>query len=122
LLAEIPLDAGAHGPGPSALSFDSRMIALPDDQKDLRLYSIPEGKPLATLSAPGSKRIAGEHAIEFSRDGRWLLALGEDGEVIAWDLHVIRGMLTELGLDWDAPASQWKSPPRLSVASEPDRN
>jgi hypothetical protein len=101
--ADIALEpAAADLPRSTAFSPDSRMIAAPHNEVDLRLYRVPDGQELATLSAPGSARVFGGQCLEFSRDGRWLLALREDGEVIAWDLEVIRRELAGLGLDWDA--------------------
>jgi WD40 repeat protein len=101
LAAEIPLEPSAYdGPRPWAFSPDSRLVALPYNQVDVRLYRVPDGDELATLPFAGSQRIARARSLEFSRDGRWLLALHEDGEVVAWDLLLIRRELRRLGLDW----------------------
>jgi WD40 repeat protein len=99
--AVMPVEPGAYdGPRASAFSADSQMIALPFNQVDVRLYRVQDGQELATLSSPGAQRIGWGRALEFSRDGRWLLALREDGEVIAWDLRTIREKLAQLDLDW----------------------
>jgi serine/threonine protein kinase/WD40 repeat protein len=122
VMAEIALDPSAYNlPRPSAFSPDSRMIAVPYNQVDLRLYRVPDGQELATLSAPGSARIFGGQSIEFSRDGQWLLALREDGEVSAWDLHVIRRELAGLGLGWEAAESLPAAPPADKPSIPPSR-
>ncbi len=97
----IPIEVGASAPPSIAFSPDSQGLAVPYNNTDVRLFEVPTGRELATFAPPNPAWIGNFHGLEFSADGRRLLAAKGDGEVVAWDLPVIRAELAKLGLDWD---------------------
>ena len=99
------LDLGASTPPSLAFSPDCKMLAVTYNRVGLRLYEIPSGRVLAGFGWPGAALLSGAKAIEFTHDGRWLMAARDTGDVVGWDLDVIRRELKGLGLDWSAPAA-----------------
>jgi WD40 repeat protein len=97
----IALEAGTGFPPPLEFSPDNRMIAVPWNRTQMRLYDTATGRELATLTPANPASIIGGKALEFSPDGQWLLAARDNGETVAWNLPVIRGELAKLGLNWE---------------------
>ncbi len=104
-VSDIALNLGASVPPAIAFSADSRMLAVAYNRTDIRLHEVSSGRALAILSPPNQSQIAGGHGIEFSRDGRWLILAREGGDVVAWDLGVVKTELEKLGLGWDGAST-----------------
>ena len=100
-LWEIPLDASASMPPSFSFSADGALLAIAYNRYEVRLYDTATARELATFSPPFPGQIIGAHGLTFSADGRWLVAAKDDGDVIAWDLPVVRAKLAALGLDWE---------------------
>lgn len=91
-------------PGSFAFSPDNRIFAVVANRTLVRLYDISTGRELATLTPPRLAPISGGRALTFSPDGQWLLAAKHDGEVVAWNLPMLRRELAGFRLDWkDSP-------------------
>lgn len=138
---QVPMDIGAGGPAPIAFTPDGTTIATPHNRYDLQLRDLRNGQELVTLSAPDPVQIDGKESMGFSTDGQFLSALRTDGQLIEWNLALVRSELARLGLAWTidsgiaptnaptnrgtteehptsiAPASEMPSPSRLSVPS-----
>ena len=84
-------------------SADSRMVAVQDPSRIIRLVETTTGRTLARLESPD---LCGAVHGNFSPDGSRLVVTTNEprGAVHVWDLRAIRKHLTEMGLDWDAPA------------------
>jgi len=96
LVREINMDA-RRPTSDVALSPDGRLVALGDADGYVTVWPLPEGEPIARLSA-GRVRI---NVLQFGPDpvvradldhdeetGRWVLAAGDaSGSVTIWDLH-----------------------------------
>jgi WD40 repeat protein len=95
------LEIGSGSAPPVEFSQDGRVFAIPYNRMQVRLYESATGRELATLSPPNPAQIIGGKALEFSRDGQWLVAAKNDGETVAWNLPEIRSELKKLGLDWE---------------------
>jgi signal transduction histidine kinase len=100
LAREWHLDVGAGGPPSVAFSPDSATLAVAHNRFDARLLEISSGRELATFSPPHPGQVGASRSITFSRNGRWLVVGKQDGEVVAWDLPVVRAELARLGLNW----------------------
>lgn len=104
--ARVPLDLGAGEPAALVFHPDNRSVAVVHNRFDIRLYDVATARELATFIAPTAAAIVGFSSLGFSPDGRFLRAVRGDGEVIEWDIPVVRAELTKLGLDWsDAPGA-----------------
>ena len=117
----IPLETGAGTPPPFTFSPDGQLLAVVFNRFDVRLFDPETARPLATLSPPFPAQIQGVSGLAFSADGHELFAAKQDGEVVSWDLPVLRNELATLGLDWDTPevaapvAARHRTPARLSI-------
>jgi WD40 repeat protein len=65
----------------AALSPDGLMAALAGSDNAIQLWSVQNGKPIATLSGPGKSVLS----LQFSRDSK-LLAAGADKALWLWDI------------------------------------
>jgi signal transduction histidine kinase len=124
VVREIPLELGAGFPPSTVFSPDGTTLALSHNRFDVRLLDLATGRERATLSAPHPAQVDWSQGLAFSSDSRWLLAAKQNGEVVGWDLPVIRAELSKLGLDWnddmltrfDSRGSE-KAEPSLTAAS-----
>jgi eukaryotic-like serine/threonine-protein kinase len=84
-------------------SADSRVLAVQDASKVIRLVETATGRTLARLESPD---LCTAWDATFSPDGSRLVVTTNEprGAAHIWDLRAIRKRLTEMGLDWDAPA------------------
>ena len=105
LAFESALDLGASTPPAIAFSPDSRVLAVAHNRTGIRLHELPSGRVLAKFSGPSIAQIVGAHGIEFSQDGRWLIVARDNGDVVGWELDIMRRDLTTLGLDWAQPTA-----------------
>jgi signal transduction histidine kinase len=96
----IPLEVGAGTSPGVCFAPDGQMLAVAYNRQEVRLYETASGRELATLSPPNPVPIAGGAGLAFSSDARWLIAARNDGDIVAWELPVIRTELAKLGLDW----------------------
>lgn len=77
-----------------ALSPDESVLASCSADASVRLWSMPEGRPLGTLQSQSSP---GLNCVAFSSDGRALAAGRQDGGMLVWDVgqrqctHIIQG-------------------------------
>ncbi len=87
-------------PGVAAFRADGKVLAISSGRKSIRLIDPATGADLATLEAPA---VLGG-GITFHPDGSRLYAAAEAGHIHDWDIALLRGELSELGLDWAEPA------------------
>lgn len=99
LLRKIPLAVGIGTAPAFTFTPDGQIFALAHNRQDVRLFDSSTWSELATLANPIP--IGGPAGLAFSADARWLLAARHDGDIIAWELPVVRAELAKLGLDWD---------------------
>jgi WD40 repeat protein len=79
-----------------AVSPDSRTLATGGEDRMIRLWEIPGGRPLAQWEVQGGA-VTG---LAFRLGGRGIASGASDGVVKLWDLASIRRELAALGLDW----------------------
>jgi WD40 repeat protein len=79
-----------------AVSPDSRMLATGGADQMIRLWELPDGRPLAQWEG----HEGAVTALAFRLDGRGLVSGASDGVLKLWDLASIRRELAALGLDW----------------------
>ena len=65
-----------------AFSTDSRVLASAGADGMIRLWSVPDGRPLNTIEA----HTGWVQTVAFSPDGRWLASGGNDAVVRVWDV------------------------------------
>ena len=81
---------------------DSRLVALLDASKIIRLVEVETGRVIARLESPDSGDVV---FATFSPDGSRLVLVPDNNPAVhVWDLRAIRKRLAAMGLDWDAPA------------------
>jgi signal transduction histidine kinase len=100
---EIPVQIGSSIAPAIAFAPDSSALAVAYNRFDVQLFDLRTGQELATFSARQPAQINAHRGLAFTKDGRHLAAAKEDGEVVAWNLPLIRHELANLGLDWGAP-------------------
>ncbi len=83
-------------------STDSRLVAILDASKIIRLVEAETGRVIARLESPDSSDVV---FATFSPDGSQLVLVPDNNPAIyVWDLRATRKRLAAMGLDWDAPA------------------
>jgi len=79
-----------------AISPDGQTLASGGEDRMIRLWELPTGRPLARWEAHD----ANVTALAFRPDGRTLVSGAADGMLKLWDLPLIRRELAALALDW----------------------
>lgn len=82
----LRVEAGGHTAPVNRLAVDAagRLLATAADDRTVRLWSLPEGEPLAVLRVPIGTEAEGElYAVALTPDGRRLFAAGFTA--FAWD-------------------------------------
>jgi serine/threonine protein kinase/WD40 repeat protein len=96
---------------------DGQHLLTLDANKVLCLVEIETGSTVARLESPDLCDVS---CATFSPDGSRLAVVTNDGPAVhVWNLRAIRKHLTEMGLDWDAPAYSALDPARPSAAPLP---
>jgi tetratricopeptide (TPR) repeat protein len=86
-----------------AFAPDSRTAAYEDTAGTVTLVEVETGRALAHCEDPDQSRL---HELKFTPDGSRLVATLMDRPYLrVWDLRAIRRRLSELRLDWEAPAT-----------------
>jgi signal transduction histidine kinase len=116
--ARVPLNVGAGNPSALRFSPDSKSVAVVHNRFDVRLHDVATARELATFVAPNAVAIGGVHSLGFSPDGRFLRALRRDGELVEWDVPVVRAELANVGLDWSGTAPSGVRPSPGAEASD----
>jgi WD40 repeat protein len=73
-----------------SVSADDRLLVTASDDKTVRVWSIPEGKPVHTLRPPGGRLKSGKiWSVAVSPDGRFISAGGENeaGVIFIFDAY-----------------------------------
>jgi hypothetical protein len=105
------------GGGSYGFSPDSRLVAVQDASKMIRLVETETGRTLARLESPD---LCAMWEAAFSPDGSRLVIITHDGPAVhVWDLRAIRRRLGSIGLDWDAPAYSDDDPARPTLPPLP---
>jgi signal transduction histidine kinase len=113
VVREVPLEVGAGFPPSTAFNHDSTLLAVVHNRFDVRLVELATGRELATLASPRPAQAMWSQGLVFSHDGQRLVLAKENGEVIAWDLPIVRKELAAMGLDWNTDGT---TRPERSVA------
>jgi WD40 repeat protein len=73
-------------PGPEVMSVaassDGRLVASAHRDSPIRLWALPDGRPVAQIASPSPST----YAVVFSRDGRYLFSGGDDNVIYRWDV------------------------------------
>ena len=83
-----------------AFSPDGRWLAMNTNRFEVHLFEARTLRLLATFTPPSGSPIGGR-SLAFSPDGRFLRVLLQDGDLVEWDIPVMRAELAKLGLDWE---------------------
>jgi len=102
----LRLDPGMHTAAiiRMSVSGDGRLVATASHDKTVRLWALPEGRPIRTLRPPVGEGDEGKlYAVALSPDGRWLAAGGwitDNTNTVAW-VHIFEtatgALTTRLG-------------------------
>jgi WD40 repeat protein len=96
---------------------DSRLVALLDASRIVRLVEAETGRLIARIESLESSEVLW---ATFSPDGsRLVLVPNSIPAVRVWDLRLVRKRLASLGLDWDAPAFPDDDPAAASLRPLP---
>ena len=96
---------------------DSRLVALLDASRIIRLVEAETGRVIARLESPDSLDVIW---ATFSPDGSRLVLVPIDHPAVyVWDLRAIRKRLAAMGLDWDVPAYPDDDPAAASLPPLP---
>ncbi len=83
------------------VSPDSRLVAILDGGRVVRLVEAETGRVIARLESPDLSSLV---FATFSPDGSILVVVPARKPIVhAWDLRAIRQRLSSMRLDWDAP-------------------
>ncbi len=96
---------------------DSRLVALLDASRIIRLVEVETGRLIARIESPESSEVLW---ATFSPDGsRLVLVPNSIPAVRVWNLRPVRKRLAALGLDWHAPAFPDDDPAAATVPGLP---
>ena len=96
---------------------DSRLVALLDASRIIRLVEAETGREVARLESPDSGDVIW---ATFSPDSARLVTVSPNYPAVhVWDLRAIRKKLASMGLDWDAPAFSDDDPAAASAPPLP---
>jgi tetratricopeptide (TPR) repeat protein len=96
---------------------DSRLVAIEDASKIIRLVEAETGRVIARLESPDSPLVK---FGTFSPDGSRLVLVPENYPAVrVWDLRAVRKRLVAMGLDWEALAIPDEDRSSLAVAPLP---
>lgn len=84
--------------GKAAFSGDGRYLAVPIDNRTIRLIDLTTASERIRLT-PMAESV---DELALSGDGRWLAA-GTPRGIRVWDLRQLRALLKKQGIDWDDP-------------------
>lgn len=89
--------SGETGLGDGVFSADSRWLAVVANLREIHFFDVTSARRLAVFQAPDA---LGVQALALSPDGRWIVALCQDGWLQRWDLRELRRELVPLDLGW----------------------
>jgi serine/threonine protein kinase/WD40 repeat protein len=87
--------SGETGLGDGAFAADSGWLAVVANLREIHLFNVANARRVAVLPAPEA---LGIQAIALSPDGRWLVALCQEGRLQRWHLAALKTELAALGL------------------------
>jgi WD40 repeat protein/Flp pilus assembly protein TadD len=93
-----PRERANTSPAPLAFAPDSKIVAILQNPRLVRLIDVATSQELASLATPDPPLIG---HLAFSPDGSRLAVACGAGVIQVWDLRYLRRQLADLGLDWD---------------------